>query len=265
VLYRGIIKGRLLRFVFVDTTVLTHEATIHLNFDWFGQYISSQLIGITSILGSLEKDNTIATSVSLKASGPLGNLKTYYIDGKVVINGKQNDVSKIESLTDLIGKGTIDIFKTIDNENYVSSTRIQTGALSNDFSYFFQESEQIPTLVCLQPLFDTNGKLLSSYGLIVQTFPDSIDEDYQYLEQLSEKLKKVRYNGSYEDFFKLLGIEVEYEETTEIIYKCSCNRKRILSVLKMLEKNEVDDLYSEVICEKCGKKYLIKNTDICGK
>jgi molecular chaperone Hsp33 len=195
----------------------------------------------------------------------MGNLRSYYINGKIVINGTQKAIGEITSLADLIGKGNIEVLKTINNENYASSIKIKYGALSKDFSDFFLVSEQIPTLVCLNPLFDNEGKLYSSYGLVIQTFPDSTDTDFSFLETLSDKLKKVKYHGDFNSFFEELKIEVEYLETTDIIYKCSCNRKVIIQTLKMLDKKEIDDEYSEVICEKCGKKYLIKNEDICGK
>ncbi|MDR0831637.1 MAG: Hsp33 family molecular chaperone HslO [Bacillales bacterium] len=260
---RGTLKEHKLRFVFVDNKDIVIKANRQHNFSPVATYIASQLLSITSILSFLEKDDTTSLMVAIKGDGPLGNFKTFALANNIVINGVEKLSENISSFNDLLGKGKIEVIKTIFDTNFVSSIELETGSLSKEFSSFFLQSEQIPTVVCLQPLFNEYGELLQSYGLIVQGLPDMQDNDLFFLEDLANDLNETKYNGDLNLFFEQLKIVPENSEREDLIYKCSCNKKQIVSTLKMLDEGE--EPFFEVTCEKCGKVYLVNKKEVCGK
>jgi molecular chaperone Hsp33 len=51
-----------------------------------------------------------------------------------------------------------------------------------------------------------------------------------------------------------------------IVWQCSCTRERVADMLKMLGRNEVQDILEtqgkiEVACEFCGRPYLFDGVD----
>ena len=68
--------------------------------------------------------------------------------------------------------GFISVIKDLKlKEPFIGSTPIISGEIAEDFAYYFQVSEQIPSAVGLGVLVDTNNMATSSGGFIVQLMP----------------------------------------------------------------------------------------------
>ena len=59
----------------------------------------------------------------------------------------------------------------------------------------------------------------------------------------------------------------EKARTQEVSFECRCSKQRSVNAMKMLEKNELEDILkkegqAELVCEFCKNKFLITSEEI---
>ncbi|NVM20802.1 MAG: Hsp33 family molecular chaperone HslO [Desulfobacterales bacterium] len=60
---------------------------------------------------------------------------------------------------------------------------------------------------------------------------------------------------------RAVGLPIQYLETKEVVYECSCDRERMLGAVAALGKEDIDDLVEkkenvELQCEFRKEKYV---------
>ena len=140
---------------------------------------------------------------------------------------------------------------------------LQTGQIGDDISYYFYTSEQTPSIVVLSVNISKNGKIASAGGMIVQLLPSATEED------LIEVENKVRSYGSFSEALNEKKIEEIIKEIfpdfielsrNDVNYKCDCSKKKFSKIIKLIGKEELDDIIEKdhgchVTCNFCRKEY----------
>jgi len=239
-------------------------------------------INAAALLGATLKPMS-SQSILLKFSGS-GPVKEIHVqsDAKGNIRGYaanpgpdlKEDIGAL-SFSKTIGAGFLTVIKDMGlKEPYTSSTPLMYGEAAADLAYYLTVSEQIPSAVILGLNLNSEGGIASSGGILIQTFPDTHAESIERVERninsMTTPLGTLLEKGK--DIFSILseifdnrGIEVL--STTPLRHACSCNRETLLTILRGIEKNELEDMIekddgAEITCTFCLKKYRFKGMEL---
>jgi molecular chaperone Hsp33 len=166
-----------------------------------------------------------------------------------------------------LGSGTLSVIRDMGlKEPYVGQTALQTGEIAEDLTYYFANSEQIPSSVGLGVLMDKKNTVAQAGGFILQLMPFA---EEKVIAALEEKLAGMTSVTAYleqgrtpkELLEGILGeMNLEITETTEAAYFCNCSRQRVEKALISLGEKELKDMIAEgepvqLHCHFCGEDY----------
>ncbi|MFZ3579250.1 Hsp33 family molecular chaperone HslO [Virgibacillus sp. DJP39] len=245
-------------------------------------------ITITAMMGAMLKGDDSIT-VKVEGNGPIG---------PIIADGNTHGevcgyVSNPHVDFDLNEKGKLDVAKAVGTEGSISVIKdlglkdyftgqvpIVSGEIGEDFTYYFANSEQIPSAVGAGVLINPDHSVLAAGGFIVQVMPGAEDEDIERLEKQIQSFPAIssliREGNSPEEILqKLFGDEeVKILETLPITFKCKCSKERIEQAISGLGNEEIEKMIdedhgAEATCHFCNEIYqfneqeleLLKQTD----
>ncbi|MGE5855506.1 MAG: Hsp33 family molecular chaperone HslO [Syntrophaceae bacterium] len=171
-------------------------------------------------------------------------------------------------------EGFLTVFKDVGlDEPYQGIVKLRTGEIAEDIAYYFVESEQIPSAVGLGVFVETDGRVSSAGGFLLQSMPPSEEATINQLIENIGKIRSVtevlREGKTPEDILELLfeGIPYKTLEKKGLSFRCTCNRGRIEEVLVSLGCKELKNLLeehgeAEVGCEFCRAIYRFDRVDL---
>lgn len=158
-------------------------------------------------------------------------------------------------------------------EPYIGITPLVSGEIAEDFTKYFAESEQKPSVIALGVLVDSNG-VKKAGGYFITLMPDATEEDITQIEKAV---------GAAEPISKMLEKDMTLQQIAETVtgdenlmvmlkqinpkYECNCNKEKFLKGLVGLKKEEVEELFStqetiETVCDFCNKKYEFRAEEV---
>ncbi|PKM59213.1 MAG: Hsp33 family molecular chaperone HslO [Firmicutes bacterium HGW-Firmicutes-4] len=238
-----------------------------------------RLLTAGSLMGSMMKNADELITLKIAGEGPLsGLLVTADAKGNVkgypYVNDLHDTMESPLPVSKAIGGGALNIMKDIGlKEPYVGYSPLISGELAEDLTYYYAQSEQIPTSVSLGVLLNNDGTVRQAGGFIIQLMPDTDDEVIDALEAAladTPSLTKLLDEGKsleaiMEDLFKNLSLKVNKTEITR--FSCDCSRQRITKALTSIGKKDLIDIISdqediEINCDFCKEKYLFSTADL---
>ena len=235
-----------------------------------------------SMMGNMQKVDNGSMTLQIRGGGPIGtitcvadpvgNVRGYVTEPKVPLVEKypgKLDVGAVVG-TD----GTLTVIRDLQmKEPYVGSIELVSGEIGDDVTAYFVQSEQTPTACALGVLVDRDCSVKVAGGYLIQLLPGASDEVIDKLEagiQRAGAVTKMLEAGmTPEDILgQVVGdLGVVFMETTEVSYKCYCNRERVESALISLGKKEMEEIASEgksfpVECQFCDAIYEFTPEDI---
>jgi len=83
-----------------------------------------------------------------------------------------------------LGEGTLTVIKDMGSGHpYQGTIELQNGEIATDLSYYFSQSEQIPTAMGLGVLIEPEGEIRQAGGFLVQLMPDAENSVIDILER----------------------------------------------------------------------------------
>jgi len=238
-----------------------------------------RLLTAGSLMGSMMKNADELITLKIAGDGPLsGLLVTADAKGNVkgypYVNDLHDTIESPLPVSEAIGGGALNIMKDIGlKEPYVGYSPLISGELAEDLTYYYAQSEQIPTSVSLGVLLNNDGTVRQAGGFIIQLMPDTDDEVIDALEAAladTPSLTKLLDEGKsleaiMEDLFRNLSLKVNKTEITR--FSCDCSRQRITKALTSIGKEDLIDMISdqediEINCDFCKEKYLFSTADL---
>ena len=235
-----------------------------------------------SMMGNMQKVDNGSMTLQIRGGGPIGtitcvadpvgNVRGYVTEPKVPLIEKypgKLDVGAVVG-TD----GTLTVIRDLQmKEPYIGSIELISGEIGDDVTAYFVQSEQTPTACALGVLVDTDCSVKVAGGYLIQLLPGAPDEVIDKLEagiQRAGAVTKMLDAGlTPEDILgQVVGdLGVVFMETTEVSYKCYCDRERVESALISLGKKEMEEIASEgktfpVECQFCDTIYEFTPEDI---
>lgn len=226
-----------------------------------------------ALMGVMLKDEGRLT-IQVKGDGPLGQI-VIDANARGEVRGyadhphlhlPSNSQGKLDVAGAVGRSGYLNVIKDLGlKEPYRGSVPIVSGELGEDFTYYFAESEQIPSAVGLGVLVDTDNSVLHAGGLIAQVMPGLPEEQLAKLEAAVASLPHItsllNQGETPESILRMLtGGGLTVHARIEPVFRCQCSRERVERTLITLGPDEIrgmidEDGKADVLCHFCNETY----------
>ena len=194
-----------------------------------------RLLTAGAMMGGMMKNNTDVLTLQIRSGGPLagitvtadshGNVKGYVLNPDVMLPPKNGKLD----VGGAVGVGLLQVIKDMGlKEPYAGQTVLVSSEIAEDLTYYFANSEQVPSSVGLGVLMEKNNTVRCAGGFIVQLMPFAEEKT---ISQLEENLKNVTSVTSLLDkgyspeqlLDALLGnLGLDITDTMETKFHCNC-------------------------------------------
>lgn len=251
----------------VNDMMIMHTMT-EVPADAMGRLVTCALL----ISNGMQEEQTF--QITMKGDGPLRGAMAIS-NGKGEVRGYAGSPAVGSmTLTEAVGKGAVQVVKNHPEwpNPYNGITAIRNGDIDRDVGIYLAESEQ--RSCALAAASSINGILCKAAGgYLVEKLPGCTDETMKKVEESLAKLVKMDGGDSLPTNLLLQGVTpVDIVETIlegldmqplqqmEPKYVCECTEDRLFRALRMLPREEVDDILAkeeqiEARCHFCGKEY----------
>ncbi|GAA0452731.1 Hsp33 family molecular chaperone HslO [Alkalibacillus silvisoli] len=238
-------------------------------------------ITITAMMGSMLKGDNKLT-VKLEGDGPIGAIVA---DGnakgevrgyvkKPHVDFESNEHGKLDVRRAVGTNGSLSVVKDLGmKNNFTGQVPIVSGEVSEDFTYYFVTSEQVPSAVGAGVLVDTDYSILAAGGFIIQMMPGATEETISLVEQRIGQIPaistQIQEGKTPEDilgtFFE--GAEWHIIERQDVLFQCFCSKERTEEVIATLGSEEIEDMIekdggAEATCHFCNQVYTLTAEDL---
>lgn len=279
---RGVARSGRFRFLAADTRLMAEEARKIHGASPTAAAAMGRLLTMASFLSLDLKSPGDSITLLMKGGGPGGRLLAVTdqpYTARISCQNPQADLpDRSPGHLDVGGfvgrQGTLTLIRKSahSKEPFAGTTRLVSGEIAEDFSAYFLQSEQVPSVVSLGVLLSPAGKVEVAGGLFVQALPGAGEEDLQKLEEAVQGLLPM--TAYLQDGLRLEEIlqkafpafPFELLEEGEPVYYCPCSKDRMVRALRALPLEDrralaQEDQGAEVVCEFCRKKYWIQGED----
>ncbi|MDD7049458.1 MAG: Hsp33 family molecular chaperone HslO [Lachnospiraceae bacterium] len=235
-----------------------------------------RLLTAGAMMGMMLKGEKDMLTLQIAGDGPiggitvtadaLGHVKGYAKNPQVMIGA--NEKGKLD-VAKAVGKGILRVIKDMGlKEPYVGQTVLESGEIAEDLTYYFANSEQVPSSVGLGVLMDRETNTVKQAGgFIIQLMPFADEETISRLESNLGKVDSVtklfEEGKTPQQLLELLleGLTPEILEEGPVEFFCNCDKERVEKALISLGKQELEELIAEgkeieLNCHFCGSSYV---------
>lgn len=240
-----------------------------------------RLLTAAAMMGSMLKGDKDLVTLQIRGDGPLqgivvsgdccGRVKGYVFNPNVELPDKYPGKLDVGGA---IGAGYLDVIKDIGmREPYAGRIELVTGEIAEDLTYYFAQSEQMPSAVGLGVLVETDTSVRRAGGFMIQLLPGA---DEGMVSRLEEKLRHVPYVTDLLDAGKtpeeilelLLGdMGLRILDRLPASFSCNCDRQRVEKALISIGREELEKIIEEdgkanLHCHFCAKEYDFTKSDL---
>ncbi len=233
-----------------------------------------RLLSAGLMMGADMKDDDDLITVKIDCQGPIKGLlatadRNGHVKGYVsnpAVDLPPNDKGKLD-VGGALDLGVLSVIKDIGlKEPYIGQTILITGEIAEDITYYYANSEQIPSSVALGVLMNKDNTVRQAGGFMIQLMPGAGDETAEALEKKIGEIDGITSmldkGMSPEDILTyILGdFGLRINERTDCSYRCDCSRERVLRALLSIGKKDLEEMIEEnkdveMECHFCGRKY----------
>ncbi|MBL8632276.1 MAG: Hsp33 family molecular chaperone HslO [Myxococcales bacterium] len=225
-------------------------------------------------------------TIQLQADGPLRGITVdAYDDGLVrgyplVPSACPNErMDRRQRLADLIGRdGVVNVLRDVGlQERFQGQVELVTSEVDEDIEAYLRQSEQIPSALGTELIFDSAGQLVQAGGVLIQSMPDAPQQTQTVLREAQHLLRSGelydllrRGPQTPESLAKLLlgeyadGLEVQDERVLQ--FRCRCDHARIAAMLQTVTVSDLDEMIeegkAEITCNFCAQVYQISKDEL---
>lgn len=231
-------------------------------------------ISITTMLGSMLKGEDKLT-VKVEGDGPMGaiiadanakgEVRGYVINPHV--DFESNAQGKLDVKRAVGTEGTLSVVKDLGLKNhFTGQVPIVSGEISEDFTYYLANSEQVPSSVGAGVLVNPDHSILAAGGFIVQMLPNASEETITKVEETIAKIapisQLIQEGKTPEEILELLlgQDNLKIHTRQEVQFSCPCSKERLSAAIQGLGNEEIDSMIREdhgatASCHFCNEQY----------
>lgn len=219
------------------------------------------------------KNETDMLTLQVRGDGPLGGI-TVTADSKGDVKGYVNNPDvmlppkngKLD-VGGAVGIGLLQVIKDMGlKEPYSGQTILVSSEIAEDLTYYFANSEQVPSSVGLGVLMEKDNTVECAGGFIIQMMPfakeetiSQIEENLKNITSVTDHLKK---GETPEQILEILlgNLGLEIIDTMPTKFYCNCSKERVEKAVISVGKKEIQDMIDEgkdieVKCHFCNTAY----------
>lgn len=270
---RATAAGGQVRAFAATTKEMVEEAKNRHQMSPIGTVALGRLLTGGAMMGSMMKNDADILTIQIKGNGPIGSM-TVTANPKGEVKGFVANPQVMLPLKDgkmdiagAVGIGVLSVIKDIGlKEPYVGDTILITSEIADDLTYYFANSEQVPSSVGLGVLMNKDNTVASAGGFIIQLLPDATDEFIDKLEQRIKEIKSVTAmlsEGMTPEMIleHILGdMDLEILDSMETKFYCNCSKERVSKAVMSIGKADLKEMIDdgepiEVNCHFCNTSY----------
>lgn len=175
------------------------------------------------------------------------------------------------------GEGLLSVLRSQPDEKgqpYVGTVPLVTGHLAKDMSYYWLQSEQVPSAVglCVTQNIDGSGTGPAG-GFLVQAMPDATAEEIHTIEAHIQTMPSLAANLIQSQNPMALLAEI-FQSTPFLIleekplrFECQCSAERVKRALTFVGVSEMRSILKEqgsasMHCDFCAKEYVVQGEEL---
>ena len=287
---RGTAANDSVRVFAMTSKCLVEEARKRHNTTNVATAALGRLLTAGALMGAMLKNDTDILTLQIGCAGPIGGLTVTAgiedIDGSECVNVKGyvnnpnvdlplREDGKLDVGTAL-GAGMLTVIKDMGlKEPFSGQTELISGEIAQDLTYYFANSEQVPSSVALGVLTAPSGEVLTAGGFIIQLMPFAPDEVIDSLEKkingISSITSMLAGGQTPEDIVKEIFADTELTISEKITarFYCNCSKERVRKAIMSIEAKDLEEMIAdnkpaEVNCHFCGENYVFSVDDLRG-
>lgn len=280
-LIRAIAANDQVRAFAVDSTGICEYARQIQNNTPLASKALGRMLSAGLMMGQMLKSNEDKLTLQILGDGPMhhiivtsglyGTVRGYVSNPSVVA---ENSSSSFDIIKAIGPNATLTVIRDMGlKEPYVSSIDLHSGDIADDLTFYFVQSEQIPTSVKLGVVIDDSGTVISSCGFIIQLMPftkqEVIDKLQNNLSNMKSVTELLQQGKTIEEILNtaLDGFDVNITERKQVSWGCNCSYERGKEVLGTLKDSDLNSMIKEgknieVNCDFCRKTYVYTTDDL---
>ena len=287
---RGMTTDGSARILVLNSREIVNSAISHHKTSPTATAALGRTLTAASMIGTMLPEDGDTVTIGINGNGEAGRIIAvgdYFGNVKGYIeNPLVNPPKKPNGKLDVgaaVGAGTLYMIKDMgDGEPQTGTIELVSGEIAEDIATYFARSEQVPTVLSLGVLVDTDYTCLAAGGVLIQLLPFPDDKTVDLIERNAASL------GNISKFFSqgltnkeiadiaLADIEYDVFDELTVEYKCGCSRERMLKKVFSLGKEEVAKLLDEqeaegkersltAVCRFCSTDYTFDEKMLLGK
>ncbi|MEQ1875347.1 MAG: Hsp33 family molecular chaperone HslO [Bdellovibrionia bacterium] len=171
------------------------------------------------------------------------------------------------------GNGLITVLHTKSSEGnrpYSGTVALETGFLEQDLAFYWNQSEQIPSVVGMHVTVDANG-LTNARAVMAQAITGITEDELKKLENSLEKLQKLAATDLTDLSAKVQkifgGEKFTLVEDTPLEFRCNCSAEKVEEALLLTGAEDLRYMLGdrdniEVKCDFCSQKYTLNRAKV---
>ncbi len=257
-----------------------------------------RLLTAGALMGSMLKNPTDVLTLQIEGDGPVGGLTVTARVGETGGNAEsgeggnsheivcvkgypKNPVVEIPlknsgklDVGGAIGKGILTVIKDMGlKEPFSGQTELISGEIAEDLTYYFVNSEQVPSSVALGVLVEPKGSVICAGGFIIQLLPFAEDEVISKLEERLSQLEPVTAMlaaGKTPEYIveEIFGdMDLKIVDHIPARFYCDCSKERVRKAVMSIDAADIKEMIAEnkpidVNCQFCGSSYTFSVDDL---
>lgn len=255
------------------TKNLVESARVHHNTSPVATAALGRTLTAGAIMGSMMKNDTDMLTLQIRGDGPIegitvtadshANVKGYVGNSDVMLPPKNGKLD----VGGAVGIGLLQVIKDMGlKEPYVGQTILVSSEIAEDLTYYFANSEQVPSSVGLGVLMEKDNTVKTSGGFIIQMMPfaedatiSQIEENLKHVTSVTELLDKgYTPEQLLEELLGNVGLEIT--DTMPTRFYCNCSKERVEQAVASVGKKDIQEMINdgkpiEVKCHFCNTAY----------
>lgn len=269
-------------FTALTRDLVEHARTIH-NTSPIATAALGRLLTAGAMMGIMMKGENDLLTLQIKGEGPIGGL-TVTATSKGTVKGYVNNPGVMlppssKGKLDVggaIGEGMLTVIRDLGlKEPYVGQTKLISGEIAEDLTYYYATSEQVPSSVALGVLMNNDNTVRHAGGFIIQLMPFA---DEQVIGKLEENLSKIEgvtdllnKDMTLEMILEqLLGeFDLEILDKSPTAFECNCSKERVEKAVISIGRKDIQEMINdnepvEVNCHFCNNNYIFSIKELEG-